>query len=91
MPHADKEDIFIANMPIYSYTILSDPSLPRGFQIYRNPELKTPAYDVLLGHGDLLVMAGDMQNRYKHGVKSTASKAYAELRRINMTVRSLAV
>lgn len=88
-PHTDKEDLFIPDMPIYSYTLLSDPSLPRGFQIYRIPEGKEPLYDIRLGHGDLLVMAGDMQKRYMHGVKATASQAYEGLRRINMTVRSV--
>ena len=29
-PHTDNENLFIPNMPIYSYTLLSDPSLPRG-------------------------------------------------------------
>ena len=89
MPHADAEDKFIPGMPIYSYTLLSDPTLPRGFQIYRIPEEKVPLCEIKLGHGDLLIMAGDMQQRYKHGVKATSARAYRNLRRINMTVRSV--
>jgi alkylated DNA repair dioxygenase AlkB len=87
-PHQDDETIFIPGMPIYSYTLLSNPNLPRSFQIYRIPDT-TPTYDIPLGHGDLLIMAGDTQKRYKHGVKSIQRVAYKELKRINMTVRSL--
>ena len=87
-PHADNEDLFQPGMPIYSYTLLSDPSLPRAFQIYEGEE-KTAKFSFRLGHGDLLVMAGNMQNHYKHGLKATAAKAYANLRRINVTVRHL--
>ena len=89
--HKDDESIFIKNMPIYSYTLLSDPTRPRGFQIYRDSSAdpKQALYDVSLGHGDLLVMAGNMQDRYKHGVKSTTAKRFSELRRVNLTVRSI--
>ena len=87
-PHSDNEDVFESGMPIYSYTLLSDPGLPRGFQIYRCGESK-PDFDVALGHGDLLVMAGDMQRTHAHGVRRTEARRFAELRRINLTVRSL--
>ena len=44
--------------------------------------------EYMLDHGDLFVMGGGMQRYYKHGVKKSSAKRYAELRRINMTVRA---
>tara|TARA_B100000497_G_scaffold48654_1_gene56149 strand:- start:904 stop:1131 length:228 start_codon:yes stop_codon:yes gene_type:complete len=72
-------------MAIYSYTFLSEPGNPRGFQIYEKDE---QVAEYMLDHGDLFVMGGGMQRYYKHGVKKSSAKRYAELRRINMTVRA---
>ena len=87
MPHADDEKgEFMTQKPIYSYTLLKDPEKPRGFQIYRKCAPKHAICDVKLGNGDLLVMAGEMQNHYLHGVKRTQA---ATSPRINITVRSV--
>jgi hypothetical protein len=76
-PHADdeRED---------SYTFLSEPGNPRGFQVYTMTDLKKPVAEIFLNHGDLLVMRKGMQSCYKHGVK----KRFQSLKRINMTVRA---
>jgi len=85
MPHADDEPGHEEGMAIYSYTFLSQPGNPRGFQIYEKDEQVS---EYMLDHGDLFVMGGGMQRYYKHGVKKSSAKRYAELRRINMTVRA---
>jgi alkylated DNA repair dioxygenase AlkB len=41
-----------------------------------------------LGHGDLLVMAGSMQETHEHGVRVSAAKAHAQQSRVNITVRA---
>jgi alkylated DNA repair dioxygenase AlkB len=90
-PHSDDEkEPFKAGLPIFSYTLLSDPSAPRGFQIYRAGE-SVSDFDIPLGHGDLLIMMGNMQQTHKHGVKKTSAQRFKALRRINLTVRSLIV
>lgn len=85
MPHSDDESEHVKGMPIYSYTFLSNPGNPRGFQIYKDD---TQVAEYMLDHGDLIVMGGGMQELYKHGVKKSSAKKYANLRRINMTVRA---
>ena len=50
----------------------------------------TPApillYEVKLGHGDVLIMQGDMQSNYLHAIKKTPS--LTDSRRLNLTVRA---
>jgi alkylated DNA repair dioxygenase AlkB len=87
-PHADDERSMIPDMDIYSYTFLSEPGNPRGFQVYTMDDLKNPTLEVFLDHGDLLVMSGGMQKYFKHGVKKSAAKKFHHLKRINMTVRA---
>lgn len=87
-PHADDERDMIPNMDIYSYTFLSEPGNPRGFQIYTMDDVKKPELEVFLDHGDLLVMSSGMQKCFKHGVKKSAAKKFHNLKRINMTVRA---
>lgn len=85
-PHSDNEKQMNADKNIYSYTFLSEPGNPRGFQIY---DLNGNMLEEhMLDHGDLLVMLGGMQKEYKHGVKKSMAKKYKNLRRINLTVRS---
>lgn len=86
-PHSDDETQMLQDMPIYSFTFLSEPGNPRGFQIYekQNKKLITT---LMLDHGDMLKMKPGMQQKYMHGVKKTAAKKFANLRRINMTVRA---
>ena len=85
MPHSDDESEHVKGMPIYSYTFLSNPGNPRGFQIYKDD---TQVAEYMLDHGDLIVMGGGTQELYKHGVKKSSAKKYANFRRINMTVRA---
>lgn len=87
-PHADDERDMIPNRDIYSYTFLSEPGNPRGFQIYTMDDVKKPILNVFLDHGDLLVMCGGMQKCFKHGVKKSLAKKFHNQKRINMTVRA---
>lgn len=87
-PHADDERDMVPNMDIFSYTFLSEPGNPRGFQVYTMTDLKKPVAEIFLNHGDLLVMRKGMQSCYKHGVKKSAAKRFQSLKRINMTVRA---
>ena len=86
LPHSDTEKDMLDDMNIYSYTFLSEPGNPRGFQIYDQGE--TEIHNVMLDHGDLLIMSGGMQRKYKHGVKKSTAKKFKALRRINLTVRA---
>jgi alkylated DNA repair dioxygenase AlkB len=84
-PHSDNENDMIQNKDIYSYTFLSQPGNPRGFQIYENKE---QVGQIFLDHGDLIIMKAGMQQLYKHGVKRSAANKYKNLKRINLTVRA---
>jgi alkylated DNA repair dioxygenase AlkB len=86
-PHADNESIMVEGMAIYSYTFLSEPGNPRGFQVYEKKSGEQ-LYDLKLDHSDLVIMSGGMQRNYLHGVKSTTAKKFKNQRRINLTVRA---
>ena len=45
-------------------------------------------YNIRLGHGDVLIMQGDMQTYYKHAVNRDMRKAFSNARRLNLTVRA---
>ena len=85
-PHADNEQDMIKNKDIYSYTFLSQEGNPRGFQIYDMN--KNQINEIMLDKGDLLIMSGGMQQKFKHGIKKSKAKKFANLRRINLTVRA---
>ena len=86
-PHADKEDSMLEGMPIFSFTLLKDASKPRAFSIYKWNNEKL--FDVMLQHGDMLVMGGKMQKQFKHGVeKARPPRLYKNAPRINLTVRA---
>lgn len=85
-PHSDNERDMIQDMNIYSYTFLSEEGNPRGFQIYDMQQ--TFLKEIMLDHGDLLIMSGGMQKKYKHGIKKSMAKKFKELKRINLTVRA---
>mmetsp|Transcript_34304 Transcript_34304/g.86275 ORF Transcript_34304/g.86275 Transcript_34304/m.86275 type:complete len:270 (+) Transcript_34304:474-1283(+) len=88
-PHYDKIDMFVAGAPIFSYTLIRN-SPPRGFQIYSRASQHIIYREFLLGDGDLLVMGGNMQSHYLHGVKaSKPASLFKNSRRINITVRFL--
>jgi alkylated DNA repair dioxygenase AlkB len=57
----------------------------RDFVLQHKREKKT-RYSVSLAHGSLLVMSGDTQSRYKHGVPA---RAKVTTPRINITFRSV--
>lgn len=91
--HSDAEKQLIKGAPIFSYTYIvnNDDSLARGFQINRMPSAgyvvdgKGQVADVTLLSGDLLVMMGDMQQFFTHGVKKLPGKTVGA--RLNFTVR----
>ncbi len=86
-PHADKEDSMLEGMPIFSFTLLKDASKPRPFTIYKKNNEKL--LDVMLQHGDMLIMGGKMQKQFKHGVeKAKPPRLYKNAPRINLTVRA---
>lgn len=86
-PHSDDERSLVRGAPIFSYTLLATPGTPRPFDILE-ADGKTIVARVNLDAGDMLVMAGDMQSRYKHGMRRTAAAAFATHRRINITIRA---
>ena len=87
MPHSDKEKSMVDGAPIFSFTLLSDPARPRPFSIYTLGDKKM--HDVRLEHGSMLVMYGQMQKHFKHGVEAAKPpKMYRDLARINLTVRA---
>ena len=99
-PHADDEPELIRGLPIFSYTLLPGDELrckPRDFAIYTTKKSgKKTVQDreiarVTLGHNDLAVMQGSMQQHFFHGVPTTASKEFMNVDRLNLTVRAFHV
>jgi alkylated DNA repair dioxygenase AlkB len=90
-PHNDKKGFFIENAdnPIWSFTLCRGKL--RNFQVYKTVDGKLGAQirNIPLGDGDLLVMGGDMQRHYMHGVKATSAKEFTLSRRINVTIRRI--
>ena len=85
-PHQDNETNMVQDKPIYSFTLLEDPSTPRDFQIYDTNKSKLVA--VPLGHRDLLVMKPGMQSRFFHGIEKV--RPFKRFKpRINLTVRAV--
>ena len=72
-------------------TLNDDRSRARGFQIYRQSSAgdavdgKGQLADVTLYPGDLLVMMGDMQEHFNHGIKQLPGQTIGA--RLNFTVR----
>jgi alkylated DNA repair dioxygenase AlkB len=91
--HADDEKQLIPGAPIFSFTYIvnDNNSLARGFQIYRKTTAgslvdgKGQVADVTLQSGDLLIMMGDMQDLFKHGIKKLPGQQVGA--RLNFTVR----
>jgi alkylated DNA repair dioxygenase AlkB len=54
--------------------------------IFRRKDNKNEKYELLLTHGSLLIMAGEMQHYWQHAVPKEPKKAKA---RINLTFRKL--
>lgn len=86
-PHADDMRKNIPGQAIYSFTFLSEPGNPRGFQIY-DKITGEQVDEHMLDHGDLVIMSVDMQKTHKHGIKKSTAKKFKNLRRLNLTVRA---
>jgi len=86
-PHSDDMRRNIPGMSIYSFTFLSQPGNPRGFQIY-DKKTKEQTDEYMLDHGDLVIMTAGMQDTHKHGIKKSTAKKFKNLKRLNMTVRA---
>lgn len=92
-PHSDAEPQLVKGAPIFSYTYIvnDDRLLARGFQLYKMTsagdvvEGKGQVADVTLYSGDLLVMMGDMQEYFNHGIKKLPGQKVGA--RLNFTVR----
>lgn len=91
-PHADDEPHLLPGLPIVSCTLLAGVRRARPFGIYLpTPKRGTPpnqVAEVLLDHGDVVVMQGKMQQAFLHGVAPTRRAAFRHARRINLTVRA---
>lgn len=77
--HSDNESQFVENSPIYSLSY----GATRKF-IIKDAKTKETVYELNVEDGMMIVMCGEMQKYYKHGVPKT--KKCKELR-INITMR----
>ena len=84
--HSDSETDLVEGAPIFSYTFLPLGSTARNFAIYSFAGKLLN--EVTLHDGDLLVMQGDMQRLYKHGVPKSQAAALSASGRLNVTVRA---
>ena len=95
IPHSDAEKQLVKGEPIFSYTYIinNNDELARGFQIYKMPSAggdvdgKGKVADIILKSGDLLVMMGDMQELFNHGIDKRKGKKSTTGARLNFTVR----
>ena len=80
--HSDDEKNLVVDEPIVTLTLLEDPNEKRKFRLKSQDHYNR---DIMLGHGDILVMGGDTQKTHKHSVpKSTKYRS----KRVSITVRS---
>ena len=78
-PHADDERDLLQDAPIYSFSF----GASRIFRfIHNETQQKT---DLLLEHGDVLIMGGKTQREFKHALPKALR---VKDRRINLTVRA---
>ena len=82
--HSDKEAMLDTTQPIISLSIYDDPKNSWPFRMRCKETGKT--YEQCLGHGDMIVMFGDCQKKYKHSVPKLKSN---KGQRINMTFRTI--
>jgi alkylated DNA repair dioxygenase AlkB len=84
--HADDEAIISQTQPIVSVTFFAKQEESRTFSIYNKAD-GGKLLDLVLGHGDVLVMHGGTQAVVLHGIeKMRADRVGA---RINITVRAV--
>ena len=62
------------------------PTPPRAKTAFSPHPIKL--HDVKLGHGDVLIMQGEMQRHFLHSVATDSRKALENARRMNLTVRA---
>ena len=89
--HTDAEDSLDLSMPIISITLLAGSRIPRDFSIYDKPvgtKKPTKIADIELRHGDVVIMAGEMQEHFLHGIEKTTRKAFEDAERLNLTIRA---
>ncbi len=85
--HSDDETQLIRNSCIISVSLGTE----RLFRI-RDKKFKSVVENISLTHGDVVVMGGKMQKRYKHEiVKVSGKKGKSVGRRINLTFRQFRV
>ena len=90
-PHTDAEDSLDLSMPIISITLLAGSKIPRNFSIYEKPiGTKKPCKiaDIELRHGDVVIMAGEMQEHFLHGIEKSARQDLQDAERLNLTIRA---
>jgi alkylated DNA repair dioxygenase AlkB len=78
-PHADDEHDLVPTAPIYSYSF----GASRLFRFIHNESKEKT--DILLEHGDLLIMGGRCQQEFKHALPKALR---IKEKRINLTVRA---
>ena len=84
-PHKDDEACLNSDKDILSFSFYEAEEESRAFSIYSLGDAKL--LDVMLGHGDVLVMSPEVQQCVKHGVdKERANKCGP---RLNITARVL--
>ena len=78
--HADNEKELGINPVIASFSLGDE----RLFRLSHNKTKEK--LDIVLGHGDLLIMAGALQHHWRHSVPKTKQP---KMRRINLTFRQI--
>ena len=77
--HSDDERDLVQHAPIFSFSFGAE----RVFRI--SHKQNSDKIDVVLKHGSLLVMGGDMQQEFKHALPKSAK---CKSPRINLTIRA---
>lgn len=89
-PHYDDEKDLDLSLPIISITLLAGSRIPRNFSIYEKPTgttKLTKIADIELRHGDVVIMAGEMQDHFLHGIEKSARQDLQDAERLNLTIR----
>ena len=91
-PHYDDEKSLDLSMPIISITLLAGSRIPRNFSIYDKPGPKKTdkpikIADIELRHGDVVIMAGEMQDHFLHGIEKSSRQDLQDAERLNLTIR----
>ena len=92
-PHYDAEESLDLSLPIISITLLAGSRIPRDFSIYDKPGPKKTdkplkIADIELRHGDVVIMAGEMQDHFLHGIEKSSRRDLEHAERLNLTIRA---